>query len=94
MVDVQLMSCQGYTECTLCFSNVLDGTSLAFNKVNHVSGPAICSGFYIKSLQSGCAAEHGASFYVGTRLTVWLLALAVPLFVSFVQPYAALTENL
>ena len=51
MFNIQSMS----LECILSSSNVLDGALSTFNKVDHISGSTISSGFYTKVL-AGCLA--------------------------------------
>ena len=63
--------------CSL-FSDVLSCTFFTFYKIYNASGAAIRGGFYSKRLSSGRAAEHSTHFYMGARLAVRLLAMAVP----------------
>ena len=76
MIDVQ-------SNAFLCFSNLLDEAFLTFSAVNHICGPGICGSFYTTPLASGHAVERSTSFYVGTRLTAWLLAWTIPLVYFF-----------
>ena len=63
-----------YSESILRFSNVLDGTFSGLYYVDHTTGLTVGSGFHSKPLAGGSSAIHGASSYMWTRLTVWLMA--------------------
>ena len=56
-------------ECILGFSDILDGTFGALDKVNHIPGPTICSGLDAKPFTSGHTLKLGPCFNMGTRLT-------------------------
>ena len=77
MFDIQSVSSKVYAECVLRFSDVLDGTFLTFNQVNHVPGSTISGGFDTKPFTSSRAAKLSAGLDMCTHLAAWSLTLAV-----------------
>ena len=68
-----------YSERIFRLFDVLDGTFVAFYKVNYVPGATISRRLYSKHFPSGSAVKHGASSNKRTCFAASLFTLAIPL---------------
>ena len=70
------MTSQSYAERIPRFSDILDGTSLTFDQIDHVASPAICGGFDTEFFASDGATKPTPRFNMGASLAARLFTLA------------------